>query len=914
MAVLPTGTVTLLFTDMEGSTRLLERLGDRYVEVLAEHRRLLRAAFARFDGHEVGTEGDAFFVAFAKASQAVAAAVVGQQALAAHRWPDGMAVRVRMGIHTGEPLLVGQGYAGLDVHRAARICSAAHGGQVLLSGPTRELVGADLPSGVGLRNLGEHLLKDLVDPQRLFQLVIPGLPADFPVLRTVGPGVVNLPAQLTRFVGRQRELAEVRELLQRPPTRLLTLTGPGGTGKTRLAVHVAAQAQALFPDGVAFVPLAPVNEPGLVVPTIAQSLGVREAAGQSVLERMIEHLGDRRLLLVLDNFEQVLAAAPVVVESVAACPQLKVLVTSRARLHVSGEQVYPVLPLSLPDQDHRGLGDIGSSEAVALFTERARASNPRFGLTDTNAPVVAEICRRLDGLPLAIELAAARSGMLPPRALLGRLERRLQLLRGGARDLPGRQQTLRATIDWSYDLLEADEQLLFARLAVFAGGCTLGAAEVVCNLEGNLDVVTGLEGLVDKSLLQPREGPDGDPRVGLLETVREYALERLAAWGEVDEAAGRHADYYLGLAERAEPELFGSQQGAWLERLEVDLDNVRAALTWSLTHHDLERAGRMAGALMAFWDSRGRRSEGLQWLDAALVHRDSLSQPTLAKALFAKASLLLEIGVDHRQAETLLTESRSLFQALGDTTWTVRTISMLGWAALRAGDVDRSVELREQALALARDEGDMWNLAMALGNLGTSLLKAEDLARARAVYDESLAAYRAVGEPEGIGLALWGLGMTALGEGDRRRASTLLEESLELARKTNTLSGGARCLADLGILALHDGDYGQAAALFEESLTLALRLEERLLIGECLWGLAAVNAAQGQPARAVRLWGAAGALHYELYLPAYAVRPIEEHLLMPARWRLGPDEFHAEWIKGQTMGREDAIAQALGHD
>jgi predicted ATPase/class 3 adenylate cyclase len=914
MATLPTGTVTLLFSDIEGSTRLLERLGNRYVEVLTEHRRLLRAAFARFDGREVDTEGDAFFVAFAKASQAVAAAVAGQQALAAHRWPDGVAVRVRMGIHTGEPLLVGQDYAGLDVHRAARICSAAHGGQVLLSGSTRELVGAELPAGVGLRDLGEHLLKDLTDRQRLFQLLILDLPAEFPALRTVGPPTVNLPAQLTRFVGRQRELAEVRELLERPLVRLLTLTGPGGTGKTRLAVHVAADAQALFPDGVAFVPLAPVNDLGLVVPTIAQSLSVGEAAGQSILERLTEHLGDRRLLLVLDNFEQVLAAAPSVIQLLAACPQLRVVVTSRAPLHVSGEQVYPVLPLSLPDQDHRGLGDIGSSEAVALFVERARARSPRFALTDTNAPVVAEICRRLDGLPLAIELAAARSGMLSPRALLGRLERRLQLLGGGGRDLPGRQQTLRATIDWSHDLLEAGEQLLFARLAVFAGGCTLEAAEMVCNLEGNLDVATGLDGLVDKSLLQPREGPDGDPRVGLLETVREYALERLATRGEVDAAAGRHADYYLGLAERAESELFGAQQGVWLERLEVDLDNFRAALTWSLTHQDIERAGRMAGALMAFWDSRGYMSEGLQWLDAALEHRDSLSRPALAKALFAKANLLLEIGVDHRQADTLLTESLSLFQALGDTIWTVRTISMLGWAALRAGDVDRSVEFREQALALARDEGDLWNLAMALGNLGGSLLKAEDLARARAVYDESLAVYRAVGEPAGIGLALWGLGMTALGEGDRRRAATLLEESLELARKANTLSGVGRCLADLGIVALYDGDYGQAAALLEESLTLAMRLEEQLLIGECLWGLAAVNAAQAQPARAARLWGAAAALHYELYLPAFAVRPIEERLLAPARRRLGPDVFHAEWIKGQTMRYEDAVAEALGHD
>jgi predicted ATPase/class 3 adenylate cyclase len=913
MVELPTGTVTLLFTDIERSTRLLERLGDRYVEVLEVHRRLMRAAFARCNGREVVTEGDAFFVAFAKASEAVVAAVAGQRALAAHPWPDGVTLRVRMGIHTGEPIVVAQNYAGLDVHRAARICSAAHGGQVLLSQTTRALLGGELPCGVGLRDRGEHRLKDLTDPQRLYQLVIPGLPTDFPLLRTLGPQATNLPAQVTGFVGRQRELAEARRLLERAEVRLLTLTGPGGTGKTRLAIQAAAELVEAFPDGVIFVGLAPVTDPGLVVPAIAQALGAREAAGQSLLESLAEQVGDRRLLLVLDNFEQVLAAAPVVVELLGACPQLKVLVTSRAALHVSGEQAYPVPPLSLPDQrDATDLQGITASEAVMLFMERAQAVNPSFALTDANAPVVAEICRRVDGLPLAIELAAARSRLLSPRALLARLERRLQLLKGGARDLPARQQTLRATIDWSYALLEAGEQTLFARLAVFAGGCAMEAAEVVCDLDGGLDVLAGLEGLVDKNLLQPRDGPDGDPRVVLLETVREYGLERLAERGEADAVARRHVDYYLGLAERAEPELLGPRQGAWYERLEADLDNLRAALAWSLGHREAEVTARLAASILPFWVSRSHANEGLRWLDGALKHRGSLSQPALAKALTAKAFLLLQVEANPEQANTLLEESLALFQELGDTTWTVRVVSLLGLAAVRAGDLDRGVALREQALVLARDGADEFNLAMALQNLGSSLLKVGDYARARALFDESLALSRSVGEPEGIGLALWGLGMVALAEGHHRHASSLLEEALTLARKLGHLSSAASCLADLGVVALHETDYGRAAALFEEGLRLAPQLEGELVIAQCLWGVAVVAAAQGQPGRAVCLWGAAAALGGMPYLPSYLVRPLEDRRLAPAKETLGPDAFDMEWTKGHAMRRDDAIAYALG--
>jgi len=912
MIELPTGTVTLLFTDIEGSTRLLERLGDRYVQVLAVHQELLRAAFGQYHGHEVGTEGDGFFVAFAKASDAVASAVAAQRALAAQPWPDGVALRIRMGLHTGAPIVVGQDYAGLDVHRAARICSAGHGGQALLSQPTRELLGHNLPAGVGLRDLGEHRLKDLTEPQRLFQLVIPGLPAEFPPLRTIGLRPDDLPTSLTRFIGRRRELAQACTLLQREEVRLVTLTGPGGTGKTRLALEVARGLVRAFPDGVVFVGLAAVQDPGLVLPTIAQALGIREAPGQPPLENLAAQVGDRRLLLVLDNFEQVLPAAAMVVELLVACPRLRVLVTSRAALRVSGEHTFAVPPLSLPDPGSSESPDVASSEAVTLFVERARAVDPSFAVTDANSPLLVEICRRLDGLPLAIELAAARARLLSPQTLLSRLERRLQVLKGGARDLPARQQTLRATLDWSYDLLEPDERTLFARLAVFAGGCTLEAAEAVCDLEDDLDVLAGLEALVDKNLLQPREGPDGDRRVVLLETVREYGLERLAERGETDAVAGRHAGYYLALAEQAEPELLGPQQGAWFARLEADLDNFRAVLDWSLAHQQPEVIVRLAAPALMFLWVRGLLSEGRRWVDAALEHRHLLSRPALAKALFVRSFLSLRSGGDDRQAERQLGESLSLFQELEDSEWTVAALSMLGQAAERAGQLDRAVRLHTQAVTLARDGASDWHQAMALVNLGLSLLKNNEPTRAQAPLDGSLTRFRAVEDPDGIATALSGLAMVALGHGDPNRASSLLEEALTPARTIGAVRTTGYCLADFGIVALHQADYQRAATLFQEGLRVAQQVEDKTMIAQCLWGMATVAAtSSGQEARAVRLWGAAVNLR-TLAIPPFVVRPLEERLLTPLRDNLGDDEFRTQWATGQALPLADAIVYGLG--
>ena len=597
----PRGTVTLLFTDIEGSTRLLQALGDRYGSVLAEHRRLLRSAFRQWGGHEVDTQGDAFFVAFPSALAAIGAAVDSQRALAAGNWPPGTAVRVRMGLHTGEPAIEDGGYVGMDVHRGARIAAAAHGGQVLISRRTAELVAQALPAGVSLLDLGDHRLKDMGGPTRLFQVVVDGLPAEFPRVRSLDVPT-NLLPEPTSFVGRQREQADVLAALRRPDVRLLTLIGPGGTGKTRLALRASASLLDDFPDGVVFVPLGTVSDPEGVVPAVATALAIPDPGTGPLLDVVREAVRGKRLLLVLDNFEQVVAAAPSV--GLLLEGRTKALVTSREPLHLAGEHEYPVPALD-------------GAEALTLFAERAAAVQPGFTVDASNAAVLSELCAGLDHLPLAIELAASRVRLLSPHAMVARLGRRLQLLKGGPSDVPVRQQTLRATISWSYDLLEPDQQATFRALAVFVGGCTVPAAEAVLPL-GRDDALEALASLADKSLVRIAHDTDGEPRFRMLETIRELAVEHLVGHGEDAAVHRRFADHFLELAEAAEPELRGPNQLEWLRRIDDELDNLRFALAWALDPGgggDSARADvglRLAGALGWYCYAHGHVVEGCQ--------------------------------------------------------------------------------------------------------------------------------------------------------------------------------------------------------------------------------------------------------------------------------------------------------------
>ena len=668
----PSTTVTLLFTDIEGSTRLLQRAGDAYADLRAEHRRLLRTAFERHDGHEVDAEGDAFFVVFASANDAAAAAAEAQQELAQHVWPDNNEIRVRMGLHTGEPRLIEGGYVGLDVHRAARVMAAGHGGQVLVSQSTRPL----LDERFQLRDLGEHRLKDLSEPQRLYQLQVEGSAVEFPPLKTLENRPTNLPAQPTALIGREHELDQAHALATREDVRLLTLTGPGGTGKTRLALQVAADLIEQFANGVFFVSLAPIRDPDLVVPTIAQTLGLREQPGEALEETLREFLRDKQMLLLLDNFEQIVAAAPLVAALLASAPRLSVLVTSRTPLHLSGERTYAIPPLALPDlQRLPDAGTLAQYESVSLFIERARAAVPDFAITDANAQAVAEICVHLDGLPLAIELAAPRVRALPPAALLRRLDQRLNLLTRGAQDLDERQRTLRATIGWSCELLSDEEKALFARLGVFVGGCRLEAAEALCDPAGGLDidVLDGLSSLVEKSLLRQKADSDGEPRFWMLETIREYALESLAATSAAEEVRRRHALYFLSLAERADIESRTGDQSGGLARLDLEHANLRAAITWARETGEGELMLRLAMALWGFWATRGHVAEGRSALEEALT----LNAERPARALLGLCTLRL-LGGRSNELLADAKEALSACEQLGDEFSLAQAWNLLG--------------------------------------------------------------------------------------------------------------------------------------------------------------------------------------------------------------------------------------------
>src|ERR687892_1955606 len=544
---LPTGTVTFLFTDIEGSTLLLRQLADRYAALLAEHRDILRRALAGEGGKVIDSEGDSFFAVFASPGAAVRAAIDIQRELASHAWPGRADVRVRIGLHTGEGTRVGDGYVGLDVHRAARIGDAGHGGQVVLSGATKELVQHILPDGMELVDLGDHRLKDMPHPERLFQVSIGGPPAESPPLRTLDARPNNLPAQMSSFVGRDEAIREVQAALE--GTRLLTLTGPGGTGKTRLALEVGYRELPAFVDGVWFVDLSAVTDPSVVPTEIANAIGATKDPSAPTFECLEDHLRDRKVLLVLDNFEQVLDAGMAVEHLLSHAPGLKVLVTSRSVLSVYGEREYPVPPLKLPEMGSAEVVDrLGRAESVSLFVERARDIRPDFQLTQENALAVAEICSRLDGLPLAIELAAVRVNVLSPQAMLPRLDERLSLLTSGPRSLPERQRTLRGAIDWSYTLLEEPERRLFARLATFSGGGTLEGIEAVCDSRLGVPLLDLLSSLVNNSLLRRAETSGGEMRFQILETIREYATERLDAEPDAPAIHRRHAEYFLALA------------------------------------------------------------------------------------------------------------------------------------------------------------------------------------------------------------------------------------------------------------------------------------------------------------------------------------------------------------------------------
>jgi predicted ATPase/class 3 adenylate cyclase len=870
MGELPTGTATFLFTDIEGSTRLLQVLGERWPTVLQDHNRLLRGAIREAGGIDLRTEGDAFFAVFRSAHSAVGAVVAAQRILAAYSWPPEATIRVRMGLHTGEATVGGDDYVGLDVHRAARIAATGHGGQVLVSSATSELVRANLPEGVGLRDLGEHRLKDLARPERIYQLTIDGLPAEFPPIRTLETPT-NLPTQRTTFVGREREVARVKELLRGPG--LMTLTGPGGSGKTRLALHTARELLDAYPDGVFVVELAPITDARLVPSTIADSVGARAEGRRPVLDTLRDHVRNREMLLVLDNFEQVLDAAPVVADLLAASQGLRILVTSREPLHVSGEQELPVPPLSLPDtQRPLAPEDLAGYEAVVLFVQRATAVDPAFRVTEANAPAVAELCLRLDGLPLALELAASRVKLLSPQSILERLERRLELLTGGSIDLPARQRTLREAIGWSYDLLDDTERALFRRLSVFAGGWTLESAEPVANPGAGLgpDVLDGLGSLMDKSLVRRMPAVSVADRFEMLETIREFGGEQLEAAGEAEATRARHASLFLEAAEVAEPHLRGLEQSRWLDELEVEHDNLRAVLRRAIDAGHAKIGLRMVGALWRFWHLHAHLAEGRRWADEVLKLPASSERTTeRAKALTA-----------------------------------------LGGLAYWQEDLPAIRRAYEEALTIARELGDRSAEAEGIYNLAYASAYEGDLVTAAAMLKESMVMFEELGIRRGVADSLWFLGVIARLEGDLPKSRAIAEESLRLHREAGDRFGTTDSLLGLARVALAEGDLATAASSFLEALDNDEQVGNRTGMAMVMDNLAAIASAQGNHLRALRLGGASEAIKEAA--GGHAPPPLIDlpDPRVAARAALGDAAVAAAWEEGRAMTLDQATSYA----
>jgi predicted ATPase/class 3 adenylate cyclase len=963
MRELPTGTVTLLFTDIEGSTRLLQHLGKRYSDVLAECRRLLRAAFHQHHGHEVDTQGDAFFLTFARATDAAMAAVAIQRSLASHPWPEGVTVQVRMGLHTGEPEYSSESYVGLDVHRAARIMSAGHGGQVLLSQVTRGLVEHSLPADVSLQDLGEHRLKDLGYPTHLYQLVIAGLEASFPPLKTLDASPNNLPIQPTPFIGREQELTVVGALLLRKEVHLVTLTGPGGIGKTRLALQVAADQASHFADGTWFVSLAPLSDPDLVIPTISQALGLREARDHSPLEQLKRFLQEKKVLLLLDNFEQVVSAALSLADLLAFCPHLKVLVTSRERVHLQAEREFHVPALALPDPKRLpDLVVLSQYTAVALFLERAQAVTPQFQLTKTSAPAVADICVRLDGLPLAIELAAARIRLFSPQALLTRLGQRLPLLVSSAHDVPARQQTLRKTIQWSYDLLTTAEQRLFRRLAVFVGGCAFQAVEAVSEdvAEETISVLDTMTSLLDKNLLRQTEQENGEPWFMMLETIREFGLEALAEGGELEAMRQAHAAYYLQLAEATAPALRGPQQEVWFQRLEREHDNLRAALSCLLERGEdresIEMALRLGASLRDFWVVRSHEHEGWAELSRALERSEGVAVAMRAKALMAAGFLAGELGNVDR-GEELCQQSLALFRESGNVAGVGDALYHLGFTFYLKGDLasarlhfEESLEVctetgdknrmawslfllsivdmfqgeytrgyshAEASLLLFREVGNKRGIAFSILQIALGYLDEGDAVKAHPLFEESYALFTKIGSKTYERLGLWGLGWVAFRQGKIALARSLLERSANFQGEEEPadLDNKAWALSHLARVVAFEGDYARARALYEQSLAIVKQVSNKFWTPFYLEGLAEVVAVQGELLWAARLWGVAEALRDALGTPIPpAFRADYECSVATAGTQLGEQAFAAAWVQGRAMTLEQVVNEALTWD
>lgn len=923
MPVLPSGTVTFLFTDIEGSTQLWERYPTAMKAALARHDAILREAVAAHGGHTIKTTGDGIHAVFATAVDSIGAVIAGQQSLLEEDWGE-VRLNVRMGLHTGEAEVRADDYFGATLNRAARLMSAAHGGQILVSNATAELVSEHLPQGAGLLDLGEHHLKDLARAERIFQLTHPSLPGQFPPIRSSDSFPNNLPVQLNSFIGRERELAEAKKkLLPSTPgsdgARLLTLIGPGGTGKTRLSLQIASDLLPGFADGAWLVELAPLSDPAQVPQGIASALGVREQMGMPLLDIIVNYLRAKKLLLILDNCEHLVeACAKLADEFLHASPQLKIIASSREALGIGGETVYRVPSLSLPGEAQPTLEALRACESAQLFVERALAANPKFALTDRNAAAVSQICRRLDGIPLALELAAARITLLSAEQIAARLDDRFKLLTGGSRTALPRQQTLRALIDWSYDMLGEPERALLRRLSVFSGGWTFDAAEAVCP---NLDVLELLAQLVNRSLVSLDEAGD-EPRYSLLETIRQYARDKLMEAGESAETRNKHLAYFIHLSESAEQELFRGDAFRWVQRLEAEYDNYHAAIDWGM-ENDLLAVLRIAGALPNFWFRRGYEAQGRKWIEEALARAEALPTPTndqdalertriLAKAWQSVGFMAFSMG-DTAAANTACANCATLARQVGDNAMLSIILIFEASARLMSGHFDKLDELINESLELARAGGDKYALGMSLGMLGSRMIIAgHDLETAQAYSQEALALLKDSDNRFGFLVVSFAMGMAARYQGhfDDARAQFERLNPLFLAIGDNHRANMLR--SEIAHMERLEGQYEQARHIYRETIREWQRLGHRAAVAHQLECLATLDKLREQSERAVRLLGAAQALRERINIPMTAVEKLEyDREVADLRAGMDAKAFSGLWAEGRALSMEQAIELAL---
>lgn len=961
---LPTGTVTFLFTDIEGSTKLWEQYPEAMKVALARHDALMREAIEANGGVIFKTIGDAFCAAFLTAPDALVATVKAQTSLYQEPWDDPVTIRVRMALHTGMAEERDNDYFGPVLNRVARLLSAGHGGQILVSASSYELMRDHLPETVEMRDYGAHRLKDLERPEQVYGLVYPGQPTAFPPLRSLDQMPNNLPQQLTSFIGREKEMVEVRSQLGN--TRLLTLVGAGGTGKTRLAEQVAADALEEFLDGVWLVEMAPLTNAALVPQTVAQVLGIKDQPGQAIEKTLTENLKNKRLLLLMDNCEHlIIDCARFTSALLRSCPGVQILATSREALGVAGEQVYRVPSLSLPNPKQKRAFTahiLSQYESVRLFIDRARLVKPDFAVTNSNAPALAEICHRLDGIPLALELAAARTPALSVEEINNRLGSRFRLLTGGDRSGLPRQQTLRALVDWSYELLNAQEKTLLARLSVFSSGWTLPAAEAVCGFDPieDFEVLDLLTSLVDKSLVLTEE-EGGVTRYRMLETLRQYATEKHDAIGGVTATLRqRHQVWFLELAKKAEAQFRGPDQAEWLSRLETEHDNLRAVLDWCFAGTEAEYRKtdsarvclELAGALWRFWYIRGYMVEGRDhlarslrqtpesrtvavskvlhgmatmtyaqgnYVEAQSIHEQSLTirrevgdEQGIADSLYHLGFIARDQG-NYEAARAMYGESLAIHRKLGTRYGIANSLNSLGDLSYAQGDYITAYSQYEESHVISRELGNKHGIANSLSSLGSVAEKQGNYVEARSLHEESLAIRVELGDKYGLAGSIQRLGNLAFAQGDYLQAQSQYEESLAIYRELGNKQGIVISLNNLGDVSYNRGDYGVSRSLYEEGLAIGREMGDKQGIAYSLEGLASVFFSEMDVLKAVVLWGAADALREGIGAPLSPdERAKQDERVEQCRAALETTAFAAAWEEGRDLTWEQAIGYALG--